>query len=83
MHVDGVIFSEVKELLQSLVDEDYADEGCEGLLCEAGDVADQRACIRGYQQNAQERRPQSDAGPQRQVGQAIIPGKEGKQDHGG
>lgn len=40
MHVDRIVFSQVKELLQSLVDEDDADECGKGLLCEPGDVAD-------------------------------------------
>lgn len=40
VHVDGVDLPEVDQLLQSLIDEDHADEGGEGLLCEAGDVAD-------------------------------------------
>ena len=49
MHVDRVVLSQVKELLQSLIDEDDADECSEGLLCESGDVADQGASIRGHQ----------------------------------
>lgn len=60
------------QFLQSLVDEDDADEGGEGLLCEAGDVADQRAGICGDEDDAEEGRPQSDASPQGQVGQAEV-----------
>lgn len=63
MHVDGVVFSQVKELLQSLIDEDDADECSEGLLCESGDVADQGAGVCGHQDQTQEGRPQTDAGP--------------------
>lgn len=64
----------MKELLQSLVDKDDADECGEGLLCEPGDVADQRASICGHQNHTQEGCPQTNAGPQRQVGQAIVAG---------
>lgn len=72
MHVDGVELPEADQLLQRLVDEDDADERGEGLLCEAGDVADQRAGVRGDQQQAQEGGPESDAGPQVQVGQMVL-----------
>lgn len=48
VRVDRVEFSQVKELLQSLVDEDDADECSEGLLCETGDVADKGASICGH-----------------------------------
>lgn len=72
MHVDRIDAAEVDQLLQSLVDEDDAYEGGEGLLCKAGDVADQRASISGHQQEAEEGRPQPDAGPQGQVGQAVV-----------
>lgn len=72
VHVDWIDVSEVDQLLQSLVDEDDAYEGGEGLLCEAGDVADQRAGVSGHQQEAEEGRPQSNAGPQGQVGQAVV-----------
>lgn len=60
------------ELLYSLVDEDEADEGGEGFLREACDVADQRAGVRGDQEKTQEGRPQADTGAQRQVRQVII-----------
>lgn len=62
----------MEELLQSLVDEDEADEGGEGLLGEAGDVADQRAGVGGDQKQAEEGCPESDTGPQGQVGQAVV-----------
>lgn len=72
VHVDGVQLPEVEQLLQSLIDEDYADEGSEGLLGEASDVADQTAGIGGDEQQAEEGRPESDTGPQRQVGETVI-----------
>lgn len=74
MQVDRELLPHVDQLGQSLVDEDDADEGGEGFLGEAGDVADQRAGVRGDQQDAQEGRPQPDARPQGQVGQTVIPG---------
>lgn len=72
VHVNRVDLPEVDQLLQSLIDEDHADEGSEGLLGEASDVADQRAGISGNEQQAEEGGPESDTGPQRQVGQTVI-----------
>lgn len=72
MHVEGVELPEGDQLLQSLVDEDDADEGGEGFFGEAGDVADQRAGVGGDQQQAEEGGPESDTGPQGQVGQAVL-----------
>ena len=60
--VNGVHLAQVHKLLQRLVDEDEADERGEGLLCEARDVAHQRAGVRGHQKQTEERRPQPDAG---------------------
>jgi len=74
VRVDGVQLPQVDQLLQRLVDEDEADEGGEGLLGEAGDVAHQGAGVRGHQQQTQQGRPQADAGPQGQVGQVVVPG---------
>lgn len=72
LHVDGVDVTKLDQLLQSLVYEDDADEGSEGLLCKAGDVADQRAGVSCDQQQAEEGRPQSNTGPQGQVGQTVV-----------
>lgn len=74
MRVEGVNFSQVEEFLQGFVDEDEANERCKSLLCEAGDVADQRARVRGHQDQTQQGCPQADASPQRQVGQSVVPG---------
>lgn len=74
MCVEGVNFSQVDEFLQGFVDEDEANERCKSLLCEAGDVADQRARVRGHQDQTQQGCPQADASPQRQVGQSVVPG---------
>lgn len=74
MCVEGVDFSQVEEFLQGFIDEDEADECCESLLSKAGDVADQRACVCGDQDQTQQGCPQADASPQRQVGQSVVPG---------
>lgn len=71
--VEGVNFSQVEEFLQGLVDEDETNEGGKSFLCESGDVAHQRACIRGNQEQTQQGRPQANASPQRQIGQVIVP----------
>lgn len=64
VHVDGVKLPEVHQLLQSLVDEDEADEGSKGLLGKPSNVAHQRAGICGNQYQTQQGRPQADASPQ-------------------
>lgn len=73
MCVEGVNLSQVEEFLQGLVDEDETNEGGKSFLGESGDVAHQRACIRGNQEQTQQGRPQANASPQRQVGQVIVP----------
>lgn len=72
VHVDWIDMSEVEKLLQCLVDEDNAYKGGKGLLCKAGDVADQRAGVSSHQQEAEEGRPQAYAGPQGQIGQTVV-----------
>lgn len=62
----------MKELLQSLIDEYDANESCESLLSEPGDVTHKAACICRNQNNAQERSPQTYTGSQRQIGKVII-----------
>lgn len=72
VHVDRIDVSEVEQLLQCLIDEDDAYKGGEGLLCEAGDVADQCAGVSSHQQEAEEGSPQPYAGPQGQIRQAVV-----------
>lgn len=72
--VEGVVLVQVDELLQGLVDEDDTDERGEGFLREPRDVTHEGAGIGRHQQDAEERCPQTDAGPQRQVGQAVLSG---------
>lgn len=71
--IDGVVMPQVEQLLQSLVDENDADQRCKSFLGEACDVTDKRAGIRGHQQQTEEGRPQANAGPQGEVGEAILP----------
>lgn len=73
MCVEGVNFSQMEEFLQGFVDEDETNEGGKSFLREPGDVAHQRACIRGNQEQTQQGRPQANASPQRQIGQVIVP----------
>lgn len=72
--VKRIDLPQVEELLQGFVNEDEADEGSKRLLCEPCNVAHQRACVRGNQEQTQEGRPQADAGPQGQVGEVVVPG---------
>lgn len=65
--------SQVEQLLQSLIDEDDADQSGERFLGEACDVTDERAGVRGDQQQTEEGRPQADAGPQGEVREAVLP----------
>lgn len=71
--IDGVMHAQVEQLLQRLVNEDDADQRGESLLGEACDVTNQRAGVCGHQQQAEEGRPQADAGPQGEVGEAVLP----------
>ena len=70
--VEGVVFIQVDELLQGLIDEDDTDQRGKGFLCESGDVAHEGASISSHQQDAEESCPQTNAGPQGQVGQAVF-----------
>lgn len=71
--IDGIGLSEVQQFLQSLVDEDDADESGKCFLCEACDVTHQRARVSCHQHYTEECCPQSDTGTQGQVGHPIIP----------
>lgn len=77
MRVEGVHFSQVEELLQGFVNEDETDEGSKGLLCEPSDVAHQGACVRGNQEQTQQSCPETDASPQGQIGQIVVPDVKG------
>jgi len=79
--IDGVVHPEVHQLLQGLVDEDDADERRESFLCEARDVTDERAGVRGHQQETEEGRPQADARPQGEVGEAVLPERDDTHAH--
>lgn len=48
--IDGIVHPQVEQLLQGLINEDDANEGCKGFFSEARDVTDERAGVRGHQQ---------------------------------
>lgn len=52
VYVDGVVLEGTDHLLDGIVDEDEADEGGEALLCEAGDILDDKAGVCGHQDKA-------------------------------
>lgn len=58
------MFSQMKQLLQSFIDENDADERSKGLFCETGDIADQGASVGRHQNQTQKGCPQADAGSQ-------------------
>lgn len=60
VHVERVCLPQMNKFLQSLVDEDDADEGSEGFLCESCNVTHQRAGVSGNQQKTEKGRPQTD-----------------------
>lgn len=51
--VYGVVFAQLDHLLESVVDEDEADEGGEAFLGEAREVLHQEAGVRGDQHQAE------------------------------
>lgn len=58
--VEGVVISQVDELLQGLINEDDAYERGEGFLCKTRDVTHEGAGICGHQHDAEESCPQTD-----------------------
>lgn len=65
----------MKQLLQSLIDENYADQRSKGLFRKTGYIADQGASIGRHQNQTQKGCPKANAGSQRKVGEAVITGK--------
>lgn len=49
----------LQHLLESVIDEDEADEWREALLCKSGEILHQEAGISGHQDQAVEGRPQA------------------------
>lgn len=73
--IEGVDFSEVDKFLQRFIYEYEADEWGKRFLCETCDVTNKRTGICSHQHNTEESRPQADAGPQRQIRQAVLPAR--------
>lgn len=70
--IDGVLVSQLEHLLEGIVDEDETDETSEAFLCEPGEVLNQEAGIRGHQNQAENRRPQTNPQPELQVVKVVI-----------
>lgn len=79
--VYGVAVAQLDHLLESVVDEDEADQGGEALLGEAREVLHQEAGVGGDQQQAEQARPEADPQPELQVVEAVVP-EEGEGAHG-
>lgn len=71
--VYGVVVAQLDHLLESVVDEDEADQGGEALLGEAREVLHQEAGVGGDQQQAEQARPEADPQPELQVVEAVVP----------
>lgn len=76
--VYGVVVAQLDHLLESVVDEDEADQGGEALLGEACEVLHQEAGVGGDQQQAEQARPEADPQPELEVVEAVVPEEEGK-----
>lgn len=79
--VYGVVVAQLDHLLESVVDEDEADEGGEAFLGEAREVLHQEAGVRGDQHQAEETRPEADPQAELEVVEAVV--SEGKIRHRG
>lgn len=70
--VDGVVVCQFDHLLESIIDEDEADEGREALFREPGEILDQEAGVSGNQDKTQEGGPQTDPEAELQIMQVIV-----------
>lgn len=70
--VYGVVMAQLYHLLESVVDEDKADESGEALFCEAREVLHQEAGVRGNQHQAEQARPQADPQPELEVVEPVV-----------
>lgn len=77
--VDRVQFSKMEKFFQSFIYKDETDERGESLLCETGDVTDQRAGVRCYEDETKKRRPETNASAQGQVRQIIVSTEKGRE----
>lgn len=69
--------AQLYHLLESVVDEDEADERREAFLGEAREVLHQEAGVGGHQHQTEEARPQADPQPELEVVEAVVSGRGG------
>lgn len=70
--VYGIEVAQLYHLLESVVDEDEADESREALFCEAREVLHQEAGVRGDENQAEQARPQSNPQPELEVVEPVV-----------
>lgn len=70
--VYGIVVAQVDHLLESVVNEDEADQGGEALLCEAREVLHQETGVSGDQQQAEQARPQADPQSELEVVEVVV-----------
>lgn len=70
--VYGIEVAQLYHLLESVVDEDEADESGEALFCEAREVLHQEAGVRGDENQAEQARPQSNPQPELEVVEPVV-----------
>lgn len=59
MHVDWICFTEFKQLLQGLINENDANKRSKSFFSKPGDIADKGACISGHKYDTQGCSPKS------------------------
>lgn len=78
VRVDRIVVGQLDHLLESVVDEDEADQRGEAFFRETSEVLNQEAGIGGHQKETQEGRPQADPKTKLQVVKIMVPGKKTK-----
>lgn len=66
------MFAQLDHLLESVVDEDEADQGGEAFLGEAREVLHQEAGVRGHQHQAEQARPEADPQAELEVVEVVF-----------
>lgn len=79
VRVDRIVVGQLDHLLESVVDEDEADQRGEAFFRETSEVLNQEAGIGGHQKETQEGRPQANPKTKLQVVKIMVPGKKTKQ----
>lgn len=71
--VEGKVLPQVEKLLQGFINKYDTYEWGEGFLCEPRDVTHKGTGVGRDQEDTEEGCPQTDTGPQGQIGQAVLP----------